>query len=122
MWTPDGAVMIDPAAHGGHPEADLAMLALFGCPFFGDVVAGYQEVKTLAAGWQDRLGLHQLFPLLAHVVLFGQTYAGRAEAAARSAHRLLAVPQGVRARPCSMPETLMMQTHIKLPRAKVSTN
>jgi len=32
MWTPDGAVLIDPAAHGGHRETDLAMLALFGCP------------------------------------------------------------------------------------------
>ena len=32
MWTPDGVVLIDPAAHGGHRETDLAMLALFGCP------------------------------------------------------------------------------------------
>ena len=33
MWTAEGAVLIDPAAHGGHRETDLAMLALFGCPF-----------------------------------------------------------------------------------------
>ncbi|MCW1958570.1 MAG: fructosamine kinase family protein, partial [Mycobacterium sp.] len=32
MWTREGAVLIDPAAHGGHRETDLAMLALFGCP------------------------------------------------------------------------------------------
>jgi fructosamine-3-kinase len=25
-------VLIDPAAHGGHRESDLAMLALFGLP------------------------------------------------------------------------------------------
>ena len=30
MWTPTGAVLIDLAAHGGHRETDLAMLALFG--------------------------------------------------------------------------------------------
>ena len=34
MWTPDGVVLIDPAAHGGHRETDLAMLALFGCPHY----------------------------------------------------------------------------------------
>ncbi|MBV8862085.1 MAG: fructosamine kinase family protein, partial [Mycobacterium sp.] len=41
MWTPDGVVLIDPAAHGGHRESDLAMLALFGCPYYEDVLAGY---------------------------------------------------------------------------------
>ena len=30
LWTADGGVLIDPAAHGGHRETDLAMLALFG--------------------------------------------------------------------------------------------
>ena len=77
MWTADGVVLIDPAAHGGHRETDLAMLALFGCPFLGEVLAGYQSVHPLWAGWQDRVGLHQLYPLLAHVVLFGGSYAGR---------------------------------------------
>lgn len=77
MWTADGAVLIDPAAHGGHRETDLAMLALFGCPFLGDVLAGYESVHPLRAGWADRVGLHQLYPLLAHVVLFGGGYAGQ---------------------------------------------
>ena len=36
MWTPEGVVLIDPAAHGGHRETDLAMLALFGCPYLDD--------------------------------------------------------------------------------------
>ncbi|MCZ8382603.1 fructosamine kinase family protein [Mycobacterium sp. CPCC 205372] len=80
MWTPDGVVLIDPAAHGGHRETDLAMLALFGCPHLDDVIAGYQGVHPLRAGWRDRVGLHQLYPLLAHVVLFGGGYAGRTEA------------------------------------------
>ncbi len=36
MWTSEGVALIDPAAHGGHRETDLAMLALFGCPFLGE--------------------------------------------------------------------------------------
>ena len=85
MWTSAGAVLIDPAAHGGHRETDLAMLALFGCPFLDQVMAGYQSVRPLRDGWRDRVGLHQLYPLLAHVVLFGGGYARQADAAARSA-------------------------------------
>jgi fructosamine-3-kinase len=85
MWTPDGGVLIDPAAHGGHRETDLAMLALFGCPHFDAVVDGYQSRRKLADGWQDRTGLHQLYPLLAHVVLFGGGYAEQTAVAASSA-------------------------------------
>ncbi len=47
MWTPNGVVLIDPAAHGGHRETDLAMLALFGCPYFEAVIDGYQTHRTL---------------------------------------------------------------------------
>lgn len=85
MWTPEGVVLIDPAAHGGHRETDLAMLALFGCPYFGEVIGGYQRVCKLRAGWESRVGLHQLYPLLAHVVLFGGSYAGQVGRAARDA-------------------------------------
>ena len=85
MWTPDGAVLIDPAAHGGHRETDLAMLALFGCPHYDAVLDGYQLARPLRAGWRERIGLHQLYPLLAHVVLFGTGYLRQTAAAARSA-------------------------------------
>ena len=85
MWTPDGVVLIDPAAHAGHRESDLAMLALFGCPHYEAVLSGYQRVRPLAGGWRSRTGLHQLFPLLAHVVLFGGGYVRRTDAAARAA-------------------------------------
>lgn len=85
MWTPGGVVLIDPAAHGGHRETDLAMLALFGCPHHDAVVDGYQRVRPLRPGWRNRIGLHQLFPLLAHVVLFGGGYARQTAAAARAA-------------------------------------
>ena len=85
LWAPDGAWLIDPAAHGGHRETDLAMLALFGCPHLATVLAAYDEAAPLAAGWRDRVPLHQLFPLLVHVALFGRGYAGQVVAAARAA-------------------------------------
>lgn len=85
MWKPDGVVLIDPAAHGGHRETDVAMLELFGCPFFDAVIDGYQSRRPLREGWRDRLGLHQLFALLAHVVIFGGGYARQAARAADSA-------------------------------------
>lgn len=85
MWTRDGVVLIDPAAHAGHRETDLAMLALFGCPHQDAVLTGYQQVRPLKPGWRNRIGLHQLYPLLAHVVLFGSGYVGQTRAAARSA-------------------------------------
>ncbi|UMB70268.1 fructosamine kinase family protein [Mycobacterium paraterrae] len=85
MWTPAGVVLIDPAAHGGHRENDLAMLALFGCPHYDAIVDGYQRAHPLRPGWRHRIGLHQLFALLAHVVLFGGGHAQRAGACAQSA-------------------------------------
>jgi fructosamine-3-kinase len=89
LWGLDGhAWLIDPAAYGGHREVDLAMLALFGLPHLPRVLDAYAEAcaasRPLADGWQDRVGLHQLFPLLVHACHFGGGYAGRAaEIAAR---------------------------------------
>ncbi|MFF6783195.1 fructosamine kinase family protein [Streptomyces sp. NPDC012510] len=86
LWGADGdAWLIDPAAHGGHRESDLAMLALFGCPHLDEVLRGYEQAAPLADGWADRVGLHQLFPLLVHAVLFGRGYAEQALDAARAA-------------------------------------
>lgn len=77
--------LLDPAAHGGHRETDLAMLALFGYPHLERVLGGYTDVTPLAPGWHQRVPLHQLFPLLVHAVLFGGGYGARAAAAARAA-------------------------------------
>lgn len=83
LWPSSGeATLIDPTAHGGHAETDLAMLALFGAPHLGEILAGYDETSPLAPGWQDRVDLHQLNPLLVHTVLFGGSYADAAVAAA----------------------------------------
>ena len=83
LWGTEQRVwVIDPAAHGGHRETDLAMLALFGLPHLPRVVDAYAEVSPLAEGWQDRVGVHQLFPLLVHACLFGGGYGARAAAVA----------------------------------------
>jgi fructosamine-3-kinase len=83
LWTADGARLIDPAAHGGHPETDLAMLALFGLPYLDEVLSAYVETSPLPPGWQQRVGLHQLHPLLVHAVLFGPSYGAQADQVAQ---------------------------------------
>jgi fructosamine-3-kinase len=87
LWSGGRGWLIDPAAHGGHRETDLAMLALFGAPYLDRILAAYHEMTPLAVGWQARVPLHQLHPLLVHVCLFG---AGYRESALAAAHAALA--------------------------------
>jgi fructosamine-3-kinase len=87
LWSGGRGWLIDPAAHGGHRETDLAMLALFGAPYLDRILAAYQEAAPLADGWRGRLPLHQLHPLLVHVCLFGGSYR---DAALDAARRVLA--------------------------------
>jgi fructosamine-3-kinase len=85
LWSGGRGWLIDPAAHGGHRETDLAMLALFGAPFLSRIIACYQEVAPLSPGWRGRVPLHQLHPLLVHVCLFGAGYRPAVLDAARGA-------------------------------------
>jgi fructosamine-3-kinase len=85
LWSGGRGWLIDPAAHGGHRETDLAMLALFGAPHLDRIVAAYQEASPLAGGWHARTPLHQLHPLLVHVCLFGVGYRQATISAARAA-------------------------------------
>jgi len=86
LWSAKArCVLIDPAAHGGHRETDLAMLALFGLPHLDTVLAAYDEATPLAAGWRRRVPLHQLHPLLVHAVTHGPSYGVSAGVAARAA-------------------------------------
>ncbi|MCH9816458.1 MAG: fructosamine kinase family protein [Actinomycetia bacterium] len=80
LWSVNGAALIDPAATGGHPETDLAMLQLFGIPHFAEIVRGYQTQRPLALGWQQRTAMHQLLPLLVHCALFGSGYWSQTQA------------------------------------------
>jgi fructosamine-3-kinase len=77
------AFLIDPSAHGGHRETDLAMLALFDLPHLARVLAAYEEERPLADGWRDRVALHQVHPLVVHAALFGGGYGAQAGEFAR---------------------------------------
>ncbi|MPV38777.1 fructosamine kinase family protein [Georgenia subflava] len=86
LWAEDDGTavgtLIDPAAHGGHAESDLAQLGVFGAPYLDRIVAAYDEVSSLADGWRERVGLHQLHILIVHAALFGGTYGDQTVATA----------------------------------------
>ncbi|HEX6968877.1 MAG TPA: fructosamine kinase family protein [Micromonosporaceae bacterium] len=87
LWAADGrARLVDPAAHGGHRETDLAQLALFGgAPYLERILAAYQEEWPLADGWRARLAVHQLHLLLVHTALFGGAFRDAVVTAAEAA-------------------------------------
>lgn len=95
LWTgnllfgSDGPAFIDPAAHGGHPQTDLAMLDLFGAPYFDEIVAGYHEVSPLPKNWREFIPMHQLHPLAVHALTHGSVYAGPLQRAAQVTTQLL---------------------------------
>jgi fructosamine-3-kinase len=89
LWAADGrARLVDPAAHGGHRETDLAQLALFGgAPHLDTIMRGYAEVWPLADGYRERVPVHQLHLLLVHTAAFGGGYRDAVLAAAHAALR-----------------------------------
>jgi fructosamine-3-kinase len=78
--------LIDPAAHGGHREYDLAMMRLFG-GFSDEAFDGYDKTTPLSDGWQHRIALHQLAPLLVHAIKFAGPYPAAVSAAVDSLDR-----------------------------------
>lgn len=77
--TPDGEpVVFDPAVYYGDREADLAMTELFG-GFSERFYAAYREALPLAAGYQQRRTLYNLYHILNHLNLFGGGYRAQAE-------------------------------------------
>lgn len=85
LWAADRrAWLVDPAAHGGHRETDLALLGLFGgAPYLDVILAAYHEAWPLGDGWLARVPLHQLYLLLVHTALFGAGYRSAVLGAAR---------------------------------------
>ena len=70
------ACLIDPAVHYGHRESDIAMTKLFG-GFPTEFYDAYNRAFPLFNGWENRVDLLNLYPLLIHVNLFGGGYLGQ---------------------------------------------
>lgn len=66
-------VLFDPAVYYGNREMDLAMTRLFG-GFDRRFYWYYEDYFPLAEGWQERIPICQLYPLLVHALLFGGGY------------------------------------------------
>jgi len=74
--------LIDPAAHWGWAEAEIAMTRMFG-GFPTRFYEAYVEAHPLAPGWEQRLDLYNLYHALNHVNLFGSSYLSRVRATVR---------------------------------------
>ncbi len=72
----DRPYLIDPAVSYGHREFDLAMTTLFG-GFADEFYKAYHESFPLEEGWERRVDLWNLYPLLVHLNLFGIGYLGQ---------------------------------------------
>jgi fructosamine-3-kinase len=66
-------VIIDPAVYYGHREMDLGMSRLFG-GFDEEFYSAYHSSFPLESGWQERIDICNLYPLMVHVNLFGGSY------------------------------------------------
>ena len=75
-------VLIDPAVHYGHREMDIAMTRLFG-GFDARFYSAYHSAYPLMSGWEERIDLCNLYPLLVHVNLFGGRFAAQVDAVLR---------------------------------------
>ena len=79
----DGQVwVVDPATYYGHREMDIAMTKLFG-GFDPEFYSAYQQEYPLEKGWEERIDLCNLYPLLVHVNLFGDEYVAQVDAILR---------------------------------------
>ena len=67
------ACLIDPAVYYGHREAEMAFTRLFG-GFEPDFYGSYQAAFPLQPGFEQRVEIYNLYPLLVHVNLFGASY------------------------------------------------
>jgi fructosamine-3-kinase len=77
--------LIDPAVYFGHREMDLAFSQLFG-GFDKLFYESYESVFPLEPGFESRMGVYNLYPLLVHLNLFGSAYLSGIE---RTVNRLV---------------------------------
>jgi fructosamine-3-kinase len=78
----DQPVLIDPAVYYGDREAEIAFTELFG-GFSPRFYAAYHEAWPLDRGYADRRDLYNLYHLLNHLNLFGESYGGSVDAILR---------------------------------------
>ncbi|MGE0526011.1 MAG: fructosamine kinase family protein [Bdellovibrionales bacterium] len=69
-------VLIDAAPYWGHREVDLAMSELFG-GFADEFYIAYREAFPLSDGYERRREIYNLYHLLNHWILFGESYRAR---------------------------------------------
>lgn len=65
--------LIDPAVYFGHREAEMAFTQLFG-GFDESFYSNYENVYPLMPGFDLRVDLFNLYPLLVHLNLFGSSH------------------------------------------------
>lgn len=65
--------IFDPAVYYGHREVELAFTQMFG-GFENQFYASYENEWPLEPGFDQRVDIHNLYPLLVHVNLFGASY------------------------------------------------
>ena len=73
MNTSAGPLIFDPAVYYGHREMDIAMTTLFS-GFEKSFYKAYMQSYPLENGYQERLDICNLYPLLVHLKLFGKSY------------------------------------------------
>jgi fructosamine-3-kinase len=77
-WLTTGSgepALIDPAVYYGHREAELAFTELFG-GFFSNFYRAYNQTWPLDSDYETRKDLYNLYHLLNHLNLFGESYGG----------------------------------------------
>tara|TARA_B100000214_G_scaffold287557_1_gene217139 strand:+ start:9036 stop:9893 length:858 start_codon:yes stop_codon:yes gene_type:complete len=73
LFNKEKIVLFDPAVYFGNREMDIAMTKLFG-GFDNRFYHSYNEVFPFKKGWEERIDICNLYPLLVHVNLFGVSY------------------------------------------------
>jgi fructosamine-3-kinase len=83
MWTGNfsigqngEATIYDPAAYYGHREMDIGMSKLFG-GYDDKFYKAYNAAYPMEDGWEGRIPIANLYPLLAHLNIFGGSYASQ---------------------------------------------
>lgn len=83
-WNDSGEpVIFDPACYFGDRETDLAFTEMFG-GFPRSFYQSYQDTWPLAAGYERRKSLYNLYHIVNHANLFGGGYRSQAEQVIRS--------------------------------------